>query len=366
MIYYLAHSDWILFNSRKEIASKLKELNYQISAITTNDKYADELKIHFDNFHEWKVNKFSLIDINGVRNLRKELKKLNEGDFLHIFTLKSGLYALFSMHFLTKKFKIVLSVTGLGYLFSKGAKSMVIRNILRFYMKFFFNKKIDHIIFQNHKDQKILSNYLNFKNETSLIRGSGLDLQNFVIKKNQIKEVSTPIKIIMCCRLLKDKGIDEYFKLSSMVNDETFKFYLAGDVDLGNPSSYSKNEIKKLTEIYNIEYLDWIDAPKELKNFDISICMSYHEGLPRIVLESLFIGLYTISNNLPGLRPIFDTKENGKLISENNLEEFKQSIIDYPKIDNLYEKIIYSRNKMKNNFSTEKILNEFVNVYEKL
>ena len=270
------------------------------------------------------------------------------------------------MHFLTKKFKIVLSVTGLGYLFSKGAKSMVIRNILRFYMKFFFNKKIDHIIFQNHKDQKILSNYLNFKNESSLIRGSGLDLQNFVIKKNQIKEVRTPIKIIMCCRLLKDKGIDEYFKLSSMVNDETFKFYLAGDVDLGNPSSYSKNEIKKLTEIYNIEYLDWIDAPKELKNFDISICMSYHEGLPRIVLESLFIGLYTISNNLPGLRPIFDTKENGKLISENNLEEFKQSIIDYPKIDNLYEKIIYSRNKMENNFSTEKIFNEFVNVYEKL
>ena len=94
--------------------------------------------------------------------------------------------------------------------------------------------------------------------------------------------------------------------------------------------------------------------------------MSYHEGLPRIVLESLFIGLYTISNNLPGLRPIFDTKENGKLISENNLEEFKQSIIDYPKIDNLYEKIIYSRNKMENNFSTEKIFNEFVNVYEKL
>tara|TARA_Y100000768_G_scaffold382149_1_gene361995 strand:+ start:2267 stop:3367 length:1101 start_codon:yes stop_codon:yes gene_type:complete len=366
MIYYLAHSDWILFNSRKEIANRLKELNYQVSAITTNEKYADELKIYFDNFYEWKVNKFSLIDINGVRNLRKKLKKLNEGDFLHIFTLKSGLYALFSMHFLTKKFKIVLSVTGLGYLFSKGAKSMVIRNILRFYMKFFFNKKIDYIIFQNHKDQKILSNYLNFKNESSLIRGSGLDLQNFVIKKNQIKEVSTPIKIMMCCRLLKDKGIDEYFKLSSMVNDETFKFYLAGDVDLGNPSSYSKNEIKKLTEIYNIEYLDWIDAPKELKNFDISICMSYHEGLPRIVLESLFIGLYTISNNLPGLRPIFDSKENGKLISENNLEEFKQSIIDYPKIDNLNEKIIYSRNKMKNNFSTEKILNEFVNVYEKL
>ena len=366
MIYYLAHSDWILFNSRKEIASKLKDLNYKVSAITTSDKYIDELRIHFDNFYEWEVDKFSLIDIGGVRNLRNNLKKLNEGDFLHIFTLKSGLYALFSMHFLTKKFKIVLSITGLGYLFSKGIKSMIMRNILRFYMKFFFNRKIDYLIFQNHKDQKILLNYLDFKNESSLIRGSGLNLQNFIIKDKANIEDNSPIKIIMCCRLLKDKGIDEYFKISSMIDDDNFKFYLAGDIDLGNPSSYSKNEINKLTEKYGIEYLDWIDAPKELKNFDISICMSYHEGLPRIVLESLFIGLYTISNNLPGLRPIFDTKENGKLIHENNLEEFKQAIIDYPRINNLDERIAYSRKKMKNNFSTEKILDEFVNVYKKL
>ena len=137
MIYYLAHSDWILFNSRKEIASKLKDLNYKVSAITTSDKYIDELRIHFDNFYEWEVDKFSLIDLGGVRNLRNNLKKLNEGDYLHIFTLKSGLYALFSMHFLTKKFKIVLSITGLGYLFSKGIKSMLMRNILRFYIKTF-------------------------------------------------------------------------------------------------------------------------------------------------------------------------------------------------------------------------------------
>ena len=73
--------------------------------------------------------------------------------------------------------------------------------------------------------------------------------------------------------------------------------------------------------------------------------MSYHEGLPRIVLESLFIGLYTISNNLPGLRPIFDTEENGKLIHENNLEEFRQAIIEYPRIDNFNERIFYSEKR---------------------
>ena len=50
----------------------------------------------------------------------------------------------------------------------------------------------------------------------------------------------------------------------------------------------------------------------DLKDYDISICMSYHEGLPRIVLESMYIGLHTISNRLPGLIPIFDNDDNGR------------------------------------------------------
>ena len=78
MIYFLAHSDWILYNSRKEMAIKLKNFNYKVSAITTNDEYADELKLNFNNFYEWKVDKFRLIDVKGVRNLRNNLKQLNE------------------------------------------------------------------------------------------------------------------------------------------------------------------------------------------------------------------------------------------------------------------------------------------------
>ena len=42
MIYFLAHSDWILFNSRKEIANHLKKLNYKVNAITTEEEYKEE------------------------------------------------------------------------------------------------------------------------------------------------------------------------------------------------------------------------------------------------------------------------------------------------------------------------------------
>ncbi len=365
MIYFIAHSDWILYNSRKEISSGLMKLNYKVASITTKEDYSDKLKNFFDSFFEWDVNKNKLIDLKGVVNLRNIIKNFSKEDTVHIFSLKSGLYYLFASHFLRKKYKIVLSVTGLGYLFSKSIKSKILRNILRPYMKFYFNKKIDVIIFQNKVDEKILTNYISYKRKKILIKGSGVNTSNFLIKQ-EIGTNSNVLKIIMCCRLLKDKGIEEYLRLSSLVEDKNFEFYLAGTVDQGNPASYSESEINQLVEKHNIKYLGWLDTANSLKNFDISICMSYHEGLPRIVLESLYVGLYTLSNKLPGLMTIFEENDNGKLITNNSLDEFKEYIFQFRDVEQYEEKVVFSRTKIESNFSTNKILKEFVKVYEQL
>ena len=366
MIYFLAHSDWILYNSRKEISDNLiRQYGYKVNAITPDGEFKNRLDKYFSQIHLWEVDRFKLIDLRGIKNLRSILKNLNEDDVLHIFTLKSGLYALFATTFYKKKFKIVLSITGLGYLFSRNFISKIIRNILRFYMRFFFKKKIDILIFQNEMDKKVLTKYVKYRNKSYLIRGSGLKLSNFSLK-NINEQNLEEIKIIMCCRLLKDKGINEYLQLAKSFKDKKYKFFLAGSVDLGNPASYSNDEIMFLTKESNIEYLGWINPGNELKNYDISICMSYHEGLPRIVLESLYIGLYTISNSLHGLTPIFDKNDNGKLIVNNNQDDFIEAIKDFSKNENFEENALRSRKKISENFSTEKILSDFVEVYQNL
>jgi len=366
MIYFLAHSDWILYNSRKEISDSLiKQYDYKVNAITPNREFKNKLDKYFSKIHLWNVDRFKFIDIKGIINLRAILKNLNEEDILHIFTLKSGLYVLFATTFSKNKFKIVLSITGLGYLFSRTLISKLIRNILRFYMRFSFKKKIDILIFQNEMDKKVLTNYVKYQKKSYLIRGSGLKLSNFSLK-NISQQNFEEIKIIMCCRLLRDKGINEYLQLAKSFKDEKYKFFLAGSVDMGNPASYSSDEIKLLTEESNIEYLGWIDSGKDLKNYDISICMSYHEGLPRIVLESLYIGLYTISNKLHGLTPIFDKNDNGKLIVNNNQTDFINAIRGFSKNQNIEENALNSRKKMTENFSTEKILSDFIEVYKNL
>ena len=365
MINFIAHSDWILYNSRKEISSELMKLNYKVKAITTEEGYSEKLKNYFDTFSEWGVDKNKLLDLKGVVNLRNIIKNFSAEDTVHIFSLKSGLYYLFASHFLSKKYKVVLSITGLGYLFSKSIKSKILRNILRPYMKFYFNRKIDLIIFQNKVDEEILSNYIDYKGRKVLIKGSGVNTKNFLLRQ-ELRTSNEKIKIIMCCRLLKDKGIEEYLKLSSLFDNKEFQFYLAGTVDPGNPASYSQTEINHIVKKHNIKYLGWLETHKELKDFDISICMSYHEGLPRIVLESMYVGLYTLSNKLPGLMEVIEENDNGKLISNNSLNEFKKYIFHYRDAQQHEEKVAFSRAKILSNFSTNKILKEFVKVYEEL
>ena len=99
-------------------------------------------------------------------------------------------------------------------------------------------------------DEKILTRYVKYQNKSYLIRGSGVQLSNFSLK-NIHEQNLDEIKIIMCCRLLKDKGINEYLELAKSFKDEKYKFFLAGSIDLGNPASYSNDEINAEIEKVN-------------------------------------------------------------------------------------------------------------------
>ena len=252
MIYFLAHSDWILYNSRKEIATHLNELDYSVNAITTEEAHKEDLKKYFNNFYKWNVDRNKLIDLKGIINLRKILKQITENDIVHIYTLKSGLYVLFASHFMKKKYRVVLSITGLGYLFSKNNGSKVLRNILRFYMKYFFNRNIDVLIFQNHNNEKVLKKYLNYKNQTYLIKDSGLNLQSFYLKNFNFLNKTVYLLVI-------DVQGSELQVLKSLSVKDKIDYIVYEDE---SPSSINSKIIRKLLTSNNyklIGRLNWLD-----------------------------------------------------------------------------------------------------------
>ena len=368
MIVYLAHWDWILTRSRKDIVSNIN--NSKFMAICPINENEIELESYYQEIIDWKIDRNKIFDFWGIKNLRKIIKNLNSEDIVHVFTLKSGLLFAFANLFRNNKTKNILTITGLGYLFSDSFKAKILKILLSFFITHLINKNFDFLMYQNIEDQKTFNNYSKYIGESYIIPTSGITVKELQIKKEYR---NSNLKIIMATRLINDKGIFEYLELANLMKDSDFKFYLAGDVDEGNPDSLSKSQLDEIKNNKYINYLGHIDIKRDLHNYDINIVMSKYEGSSRILLESLYIGLICLSNNIPGTIELGSKFSNSFFIDDNNIREFKEKlneIINYDVfLDDSQNSFFgkgaeYNRELINKNYTSVKIATAYNKIYQ--
>ena len=173
MIVYLSHWDWNLYKSRKDIVSNLDEINFK--AVCPEGIYSEELKLIYKDHINWKINRTKTFDFKSVLNLKKILNSFEEGSVVHSFTLKTGILYSIANLFVNKNINGVLSINGLGYLFSNNFKAKSLKLLLRIVIKQIFNKSFKEIIFQNVSDKETFLKFSNYSGKTSLIKGSGIE-----------------------------------------------------------------------------------------------------------------------------------------------------------------------------------------------
>ena len=362
MIVYLAHWDWILTQSRKDIISNIKDSKFK--AICPIDENQIVLENYYEEIIDWKVNRNKILDFSGIRNLRKIVESLNSDDIVHVFTLKSGLLLAFANLFRKNKTKNILTITGLGYLFSNNFKAKILKVILSFLIENLINKNFHFLMYQNGQDQKTFNDYSKYRGESYIIPTSGITVKEIEIKKEY---KNSNLKIIMATRLIKDKGVFEYLELARSMKDSNFEFYLAGDLDKGNPDSLSEADLDKIKKDNFVDYLGHIDINKELHNYDISIVMSKYEGSSRILLESLYIGLICLSNNIPGTTELSSKFRNTFFIEDNNIQEFERNLNEIIKSNLIFEDFAkYNRELIIENYTSVKIAAAYNKIYQYL
>ena len=362
MIVYLAHWDWILTQSRKDIISNIKDSKFK--AICPIDENQIVLENYYEEIIDWKVNRNKILDFSGIRNLRKIVESLNSDDIVHVFTLKSGLLFAFANLFRKNKTKNILTITGLGYLFSNNFKAKILKVILSFLIENLINKNFHFLMYQNGQDQKTFNDYSKYRGESYIIPTSGITVKEIEIKKEY---KNSNLKIIMATRLIKDKGVFEYLELARSMKDSNFEFYLAGDLDKGNPDSLSEADLDKIKKDNFVDYLGHIDINKELHNYDINIVMSKYEGSSRILLESLYIGLICLSNNIPGTTELSSKFRNTFFIEDNNIQEFERKLNEIIKSNLIFEDFAkYNRELIIENYTSVKIAAAYNKIYQYL
>ncbi len=357
MIYYLAHSYWILKRSRTDIVEKLNT-DFKISSICPlSEGDIEKNKTYFEKIN-WEIDRTKLLDTNSLIKLRKILNSICDESIIHIFTIKSLYIFIISTIFLKKKFKVIVSITGLGFIFADSFLAKILKNLVRPIILLRINKIVQLIIFQNKSNMETFTKYSNYKNNLKIIEGSGLNISDFKTKNdNELK------KIIFVGRLMREKGIYEYIEIAEKLQGRNdIDFFIAGSPDFGNKSSVSKEEFKIIQNNPNIKYLGEIDVNNRLHEFDILIQPSYHEGFSRILIEGIYVGLYCIANDIPGMNEIINKTKFGDLIHGNNIDDYIKSIEKLS--DRIpYEKFINAREKIMMNYSVQAISNEFRKIY---
>ena len=367
-IFFISHWGWGLYKSRSEIARGIRK-HYKVNAICPKDEFYHMLIDSYDNFYEWNIDrtKSNLRQIISTFSLIKILKLHRDGNIFHIFTFKSSVLFALSIALLGKKKNThaISSITGLGYFFGNTRVAKISRTIFRIPLKIVLSGTFDYYIFQNKIDKFRLQEYLKLDVKIlKLIESSGIDTKS--IKVKEIFKTKN-FNVIMATRLLKEKGIDEYIEIAKSVRliNKNINFFLAGEIDKGNPSSIEEDQLQQIKNNPDINYLGNVeDLQNQLHKYDIAITTSHHEGFSRFLLESSYVGLYCLSNNLPGTEAILKNNLNGRLIDDNNTSEFSKDIIDYAK-GNLTDPdhVLQQRSFIEEEFSIEKVIEKFIILY---
>jgi len=366
-VIFFANTDWYLYNFRFSLANALRDKGIEVVLLSPGGEYAKRLREAGFCWREiplskGKVNLFA--DIVSLIQLWNLYRKENPA-IVHHYTIKCVVYGSCAAHLAGIK-TIVNSVTGLGFIFTDNGQ---VRRILRSMILLAYRIVLRNtrIIFQNPTDRDLfLSIKLATPDRVELIRGSGVDIDLF-----QPREEPQGVPVVLFPgRFLRDKGISEFVESARIVNNNGAKarFILAGDLYEGNPSSISARELQSWTNEGVVECWGWSGQMQNIYPLANIVCLpSYREGLSRTLIEACACGRAIVTTDVPGCRDVVKHGENGLLVPPKDPQALAKAILELIKSPGTRRQMALAGRKIaERDFSTEKIIQETLDVYKKL
>lgn len=302
---------------RRSLALATRDAGFEVHAACGAEDVAlathpDEDGIH-RHTHAWGRSIGSpLTEWRTLLGLRRLLREV-EPDLVHVFSPKLGVYAGAALRASSVP-AAVFSITGLGHGFSTpGPKGRVLRAILTNGFRFAFAPAARRVIFQNPDDREdLLDLGLLDRAKTALIRGSGVDVDDFV----PTPEPCGPPVAMLAGRLLWDKGVGVFVDAARRLRDEGIdgRFVLVGEGDPENPEAVSDTQLQAWHDEGVIEWWGAQDGkmPGVLAQSHV-VCLpsTYREGIPKILLEGAACGRPLVATDTRGCREICLDGETG-------------------------------------------------------
>jgi glycosyltransferase involved in cell wall biosynthesis len=332
-LLFIVNVDWFFMSHRLPIAIAAKKNGYDVIIASHFTKHKQELvdmgfnvvDVPFSRSGGGVVNELSTI--KRIRQVIKEIKP----SLIHAVTIKPVLYTGLALKTIKRDIPFVAAISGLGYVFTaSNLRAKITRVIASVFYKVALSQKYKTVIFQNTSDESILTEVASLTlNDKVLIKGSGADLSVYSYLPEKVNE---NIKVVMACRLLKEKGVYEYVEAAKHVKERypSCEFKLVGTPDLENPNTVKQKEIDEWVDQGVINYLGHRnDIPDVFSKSNI-VCLPsfYGEGVPKVLIEGAACGRAIVTTDNPGCRDAIINGETGLTVPVRNSEALANAIIE--------------------------------------
>ena len=306
------------------VANNKYDVYVMASAATTSEfKVIENLGVTYIDYFVSRNGLSAYQDFKTFISLKSTFKK-NNPDVILAYTVKPIIWGGIAASFFPDT-RFYALVTGLGFAFQKGSwKKNLLVKLVTFLYKVAL-KRSEKVIFQNPDNQQVFIDLgIVPAYKTCVVNGSGVDVNYF-----DTKPLPSSPTFLLIARLLGDKGIREYVLAANKVKQKypNAVFQLLGPED-PSPDGISLEELSKLNNEHSVDYLGATkDVRPYIEGSTIFVLPSYHEGLPRTVLEAMATGRPILTTDVPGCRETVVNNVNGWLVGKANVQELVDRMI---------------------------------------
>lgn len=330
-LLFVGNTAWSMWNFRKEVMLALQEDGHQVILVAPYDLSVEKIQKHIT------VEMITSLNRKG-KNFYQDfllfielifIYKKYKPDLVFHYTIKPNIYGSFAAFFCGVR--SYMMVAGLGHSFSQP----ILRKWVAFLYRVatFFSEKVLFLNEEDEKDFKLYNILPAASKKPFLLPGEGVDIIHFssLVAHSFRKEKEGTFVFIG--RLLLDKGIRQFLEAAKKVRSlyPAVKFMVVGEPDFGNPTSISREELDSYIVEGIIEYVGQAgDVRPYLESADALVFpSSYGEGLSRVVLESLAMGVPVIASNNRGCISLVKNLETGLVIPLSQLENLADFLINF-------------------------------------
>jgi glycosyltransferase involved in cell wall biosynthesis len=330
-ILVLSSQAFSLLHFRLDMMLRFVELGYEVYAAApdSEEEWSKQLSlhgIHYDSFELQRNGENPIKDIQGYFSVKKLIKAIKP-DVVFAYQAKTVIYGTLAAHAcgVTEIYDLI---AGLGSVFRNAEKSWK-RKLVKGILSLEYRTALKHakvVFFQNHDDSKLfIDSSLVETGKIKYMNGSGVNTEHFI---RQPMPQMQGKKVLFVGRYIADKGLHEYLEAARLVKtkhpDVTFE--MVGYYDT-NPSAVKPDFVQQYIDDGSV-----IDCGKQddtypyLKNCYTFVLPSYHEGIPKSVLEAMAVGRPIVTTNAPGCKETVENGVNGYLVDVGNSTQLADQI----------------------------------------